>query len=166
MESPPYQHPQFFQTMRSRLQRRIQNSAKHLRWSVLRKQFIAFNGFQPLTIFPKHSLDALQGSEYAAALTYFSCFAVVLAFTPNTEFSLYSEVIHRSTTFKLPRLTKIKSSSSTSQFDIFLSFFFFFCYSNVAENKCHKQLCFLHESNQQHMCWCVRVQSHASNREN
>ena len=36
-----YKHFQISQTMSSRLQRRIQNSDKHLRWSVLRKRLTA-----------------------------------------------------------------------------------------------------------------------------
>ena len=45
-------------------QRRIQNFAKYLRWSLLWKQLT--NEFQPLTVLAKSSiLDIWQGSEYA-----------------------------------------------------------------------------------------------------
>ena len=55
--------------MNCRLQRPIQNSVKNLRLSALQEQLMAFNDFQPLTIFTKHSLlDVWQSSEYASGL--------------------------------------------------------------------------------------------------
>ena len=94
--------------MSSRLQRRIQNSIKHLRWSVLRKKMI---------IFTKHSpLDVWHGSEYTSGFLRLFCHGsqrgtrdgliyakLIIVFTPNVEFSPYSEVIHESTTFKLTK---------------------------------------------------------------
>ena len=49
-------------------QRRIQNPAKHLRYSVLQKKV---NYWKPLTIFEKCSiLEVWQGSEYTSAQKY------------------------------------------------------------------------------------------------
>ena len=51
------------------LQRSIQKSFKHLRWSFLRKYLM--HTFQPVTIFAKRSISVvLQGSEYASVLCY------------------------------------------------------------------------------------------------
>ena len=46
--------------MSRRLQRRIQDAVKHIRWSILQKKLINFR---------KHSiLDVWHGSEYASGL--------------------------------------------------------------------------------------------------
>ena len=94
--------------MSTRLKRRIQNSVKHLRWSVLRKKMI---------IFLKSSiLDVSHGPGYTFVLLKLLCrdsqsdtrehliyAKLIIVFTPNLEFSPYSEVIHGSTTFKLTK---------------------------------------------------------------
>ena len=66
-----YKCPQYLQTMSSRSQMlvselrtlsKLENSVKHLRWSILWKKAV-------LTIFAKHSiLDVWQGSEYVFGL--------------------------------------------------------------------------------------------------
>ena len=71
--------------------------------------------FSSLTIFTKHAmLDVWQGSDYDSGLLQLFCCdskrdkwehliyaKLIKILTPNLEFSPYSEVIHRSTTFNL-----------------------------------------------------------------
>ena len=92
--------------MSSRLQRHIQNSVEHLRWSVLQKKMI---------IFTKHSIfDVWHSSEYTSGLHKLFCHGsqrdtqdcliyakLIIVLTPNLELSPNSGIIHGSTTFKL-----------------------------------------------------------------
>ena len=81
-------------------------------------QYLYFiNSFYLLTIFAKHSiLNVWQGSEYAFGLLMLFCYGskrdtqecliytkLFIVFTPNSDFSHYSEVIHGSTTFKVTK---------------------------------------------------------------
>ena len=51
--------------MGNRLQMRIENHVKHLRWSIKQK----INGFYPWTVSAKHfTLDVRHGSDYASGL--------------------------------------------------------------------------------------------------
>ena len=51
--------------MGNRLQMRIENHVKHLRWSIKQK----INGFYPWTVSAKHfTLDVWHGSDYASGL--------------------------------------------------------------------------------------------------
>ena len=92
--------------MISRLQRHIQNSVKHLRWSVLPKKISLRN-----TI-----VDVWHGSEYTSGLRKLFCHGsqsdtpdcviyakLIIVFTPNLEFLPYSEVLHGSTILKLTK---------------------------------------------------------------
>ena len=91
--------------MSSRLQRHIQNSFKHLRWSVLKKIYLR-----------NTILDVWHGFEYTSGLHKLFCHGsqsdtpdcmiyakLIIVFTPNLEFPPYSEVIHGSTILKLTK---------------------------------------------------------------
>ena len=70
-----------------------------------------------MIVFTKYSiLDVWNGSEYTSGLLKLFCpgsqrhtqdcliyAKLIIVFTPNLEFSPYSEVIHGSTTFKLTK---------------------------------------------------------------
>ena len=95
-----------------------------------------------MTIFAKHSiLDVWQGSECASGLSKFFCrdskrdtresliyIKLIMVFTPNLEFSPYSEVIYGITTFKLTKgYQRLKKNKwSTTQSDVFGLYLIFF----------------------------------------
>ena len=139
--------------MNCRLQRRIQNSVKNLRLSALQEQLTAFNDFQPLTIFAKHSnSDVCQGSEYASGLLKLFCsgskrdaseyllyIKLIIVFT-----QIFSLILKSHSTWKYNNqtnesITKIKEKSSIIQFDA-LALCFIFFHSNVSDNNCYRQM--------------------------
>ena len=126
--------------MNCRLQRRIQNSVKNLGLSALQEQLTAFNDFQQLTIFAKHSnLDVCQSFEYASGLLklfysgskrdaseYLLYIKLIIVFT-----QIFSLILTSYSTWKYNNqtnesITKIKEKSSIIQFDAFSLCFIFF----------------------------------------
>ena len=126
--------------MNCRLQRQIQNSVKNLRWSALQEYLTAFNDFQLLTIFAKHSiLDVWQGSEYASGLLKLFCpgfkkdtreyllyIKLIIVFTQHFSLILKSYSTWKYNIQANESITKIKEKWTIIQFDAFVLCFIFF----------------------------------------
>ena len=88
---------------------------------------------------------------------------LIMLFTPNLEFSPYSEVIHESTTLEVTKGYQRLKKSDNYSFWCFWSFLHFLL-CNASDSKCYKQkwdvLFFTHIKLVVHVLVCV---SHASN---